>query len=387
MSILLSDDHQMLVEAVRQFARSELIERDRTWDRTEGSCCGELGPLYDLGLLALRVPEEFGGLGCPMVPYAHIIRELAACSASVAVTVSVHNMVAEIIHRFADPEVQRELLPRLGQPGNLAAFAVSEANAGSDPSSVRMRAEPCENGYRLTGSKLWVTNGMCGKWFVMLARVVPAPDDGGARRCERDNLAMFLLDAEQEGVQRSRISGKMGIRGSETAEMVLDAVFIPAQRLLGRVGEGLNVALSALDGGRIGIASQAAGIAQACLELMIGYARQREQFGQPIAGFQAIQTMIADSQVELMASRVLIDRAAWQMDQGRPCTQAASMAKLYASEAANRIAYRAVQVHGGYGYVNETRVEQLYRDARVTTIYEGTSEVQRIVISRGLLDA
>jgi alkylation response protein AidB-like acyl-CoA dehydrogenase len=204
-------------------------------------------------------------------------------------------------------------------------------------------------------------------------------------RTQPEQLSMLLLDAQADGVERRIIPGKMGIRGSETAEMSLEDVFIPEENLLGEPGWGLRIALAALDGGRIGIAAQALGIACACIDLMVEYARQRVQFGEPLAKFQAIQWMIADSQVEMMASQQLIDQAAWLKDQGRSYTQAASMAKLYAAEAANRIAYRAVQVHGGYGYVNEFRVEQLYRDARITSIYEGTSEVQRIVIARNLL--
>ena len=378
MSVALSEDHAMLVDAVREFARAELVERDRQWDRTEASCCEALDDIYELGLLALRVPEEFGGVACPMVPYAHIIREVAACSPSVAVTLSVHNMVAEMIREYALADVRAELLPKLTLRGNLAAFAISEPNAGSDPASATTRAERVDGGWRLTGAKMWVTNGLTGRWFVTLART----SNNGDHR----DLSMLIVDAEQEGVSRKAIHGKMGIRGSETAEMALDGAFVPESYVLAGDGAGMRMALSALDGGRIGIASQAAGIAQACIELMGRYALEREQFGRQIADFQAIQWMLADSQAELMASQQLIDRAAWLKDQGRHFTHAASMAKLYATEAANRIAYRAVQSHGGYGFVNEFRVEQLYRDARITTIYEGTSEIQRLVIGRELLE-
>lgn len=410
MSLLLTDDHRLLIEAVRDFARAELIERDRHWDRTETSCCQELDALYQLGVMALRIPEDHGGLACPFVPYAHIIRELAACSASVADTVSVHNMVAQILNEHGADDVRDEVLPQLAEPGNLAAFAISEPNAGSDPGAARTRAQPVDGGWRLSGSKMWVTNGVSGRWFCVLARTDDSPAASPADRrsgqaggaAQRANgpaldgparpgdgpareLSMLLLDAHSDGVTRVPIHGKMGIRGSETAELHFDNVFIPASRLLGQRGSGMRVALSALDGGRIGIAAQAAGIAQACLELMTAYALQREQFNRPIADFQAIQWMIADSQAERMAAERLIDKAAWLADQNRPFTRAASMAKLYASEAANRIAYRAVQVHGGYGFVNEFRVEQLYRDARITSIYEGTSEIQRLVIARELL--
>jgi alkylation response protein AidB-like acyl-CoA dehydrogenase len=389
MSSTLSEDHRLLVDAVRDFARAELPPRDVEWDRTEASCCTELEQLYEMGLMSLRVPEEYGGLDCPAVPYAHIIGELAYASPSVAVTIGVHNMVCEVVNEFARADVKGELLTRLAEPGNLSAFAISEPDAGSDPAAAKTKAERVAGGWKLNGTKMWVTNGLTGRWFAVLARTAQAepgaPAAGAESQARAKDLSMFLMDAQQPGVERRAIHGKMGIRGSETAEMSLEDVFVPEQNLLGEPGWGMRIALSALDGGRIGIACQAVGIASACIDLMVEYAKQREQFGEPIASFQAIQWMIADSQAELMASQQLIDQAAWLKDQGRSYTQAASMAKLYAAEAANRIAYRAVQVHGGYGFVKEFRVEQLYRDARVTSIYEGTSEIQRIVIARNLL--
>jgi hypothetical protein len=299
-------------------------------------------------------------------------------------------MVAEAIRTYAQPDSRDEILSALATPGNLSAFAISEPNAGSDPGSAQTRAEPVDGGWRLFGSKMWVTNGLTGRWFIVLARsggfdVTDSSSASGVARAAGRNLSMFLLDASQPQVLRRPIHGKMGIRGSETAELSLDGAFVPRQHLLGQQGWGMRIALSALDGGRIGIASQAAGIASACVDLIATYGRQREQFGRPIAEFQAIQFMLADSRTELAAAEVLIDRAAALKDAGQLVTREASMAKLYASEAANRIAYRAVQVHGGYGFVQEFRVEQLYRDARITTLYEGTSEVQRLVIGRSLI--
>ncbi|GMU80607.1 MAG: acyl-CoA dehydrogenase [Planctomycetota bacterium] len=377
MGVQLSEDHAVLVSAVRDFARAELVERDRHWDRTETSCCVELGPVYEMGLMGLRVPEAAGGLECPMVPYGHIIRELAWASASVAVTVGVHNMVAEIVKNFAAAGVRDEMLPLLATPGNLGCFAITEPNGGSDARSATTRAERVAGGWKLYGPKMWVTNGIAGRWICVLART----GDSGTSK----DLSMLLMDAEQAGVKRRPIHGKMGIRGSETADMSLEGAFVPERNLLGEHGWGMRIALSALDGGRIGIGSQAVGIATAARDEMIAYSKQRVVFGKPITDFQAIQWMIADSQADIMASQALIDRAAWLKDEGRPFTQAASMAKLFASEAANRVVYRAVQSHGGYGYVHEFRVEQLYRDARITTIYEGTSEIQRVVIARNLL--
>lgn len=379
MSTMLLEDHAALIQAAREFARRELTELDREWDREERSCVPALGPLYEMGLMGLRVAETYGGLECPALPYAAIIRELAYASASAAVTVSVHNMVAEVVQRFAQPAVRDALLPTWSQPGLLSGFAISEPNAGSDTGAVQSRAIRVAGGWKLSGAKMWVTNGISGRWFCVLART--------GERNGRPELSMFLMNAEQAGVRRNPIHGKMGIRGSETAEMALEGAFVPDENLLGELGWGRRIGLSALDGGRIGIASQAVGIGQACLDQMIGYTRQREQFGKSLASFQAIQWMIADSLTELMAAQQLIDRAAWLKDENRPFTQEASMAKVYASEAANRIAYRAVQSHGGYGFVQEFRVEQLYRDARITTIYEGASEIQRIVIARNLLRA
>lgn len=373
----LTDDHKLMIDAVRDFARAELLERDIHWDRTETSCCTELDSLYEMGLLGLRVPEEFGGLDLPTLPYAHIIRELAYASPSVAVTVAVHSMVCEIFNYYAHDQVKQEVLPRLVEPGNLSAFAISEPNSGSDPGSARTRATRDGDDWRLNGTKMWVTNGVTGRWFVLLARTNDEPGSKG--------LSMLMLDAHSEGVERNIIHGKMGIRGSETAEMSLENVRIPGHALLAEPGAGMRIALSALDGGRIGIAAQASGIAHAALDIMKDYAKQREQFNRPIADFQAIQWMLADSATELHAADLLIDQSAARKDAGQNYTQAASMAKLFATESAGRITDRGVQLHGGYGFVNEFRIEQLYRDARITRIYEGTSEVQRIVIARNLL--
>ena len=374
---MISEDHQTLIQAVRDYARGELLAHDREWDRTETSCCELLDQYAEMGLLGLRVPEEDGGLGLPMLPYAHILRELSYASPSVAVMVSVHSMVCDIIMMYAAEGVRRKLLHQLGSRGNLSAFAISEPDAGSDPTMVRTRAEKVPGGWKLTGPKMWVTNGVTGNWFAVLART----DKSGTHK----DLSMLLMDATAPGVERTQIHGKLGIRASETAEMSLDGVFVPEENMLGAPGDGMRVALSALDGGRIGIASQAVGIGQACLDEMVNYSKQRVQFQQPICDFQAIQWMIADSAVELDGAQLLIDRAAVLKEEDQPFTKEASMAKLFASEAANRIAYRAVQVHGGSGYCHDFRVEQLYRDARITTIYEGTSEIQRYVIARSLL--
>lgn len=310
MSATVSEDHRLLIQAVRDYARGELLALDSKWDRDESSCCERLDQLYEMGLMGLRVPEDHGGLACPMLPYGDIIRELAYASPSVAVTVSVHNMVCEAIKMFAGEAVRGDVQQMLATPDNLSAFAISEPDAGSDPSAAKTRAERAAGGWKLFGNKFWVTNGIAGRWFAVLARTASG---GGSK-----DLSMLLLDARQEGVERRAIHGKMGIRGSETGEMNLDGAFVPAENLLGRPGDGLKIALSALDGGRIGIASQAVGIGQACVDLMVSYSKERRQFERPIANFQAIQWMLADSETELEASQLLIDRAAMLKEAGSP---------------------------------------------------------------------
>jgi alkylation response protein AidB-like acyl-CoA dehydrogenase len=374
----------MLVDAVRKFARNELLDADRRWDKDESSMWEMLPAVAEMGLMGLVLPEEYGGLDCEMRLYAAIIRELAYASPSMAVTISVHCMTGAIINLSGRDDAKGEWLSNYGAAESLGAFAISEADAGSDPSSTKTRAVKVDGGYKITGSKMWITNGQHARWFLVLVRT--DPDTPGSR-----GLSAVVVDGNSPGVERDKIHGKMGIRGSETVVLHLNDVFVPESNLLGKEGEGLKVCLGALDEGRVGIASQGLGISQACFDEMVSYAKQREQFGKTLGEFQAIQHMIADSAVEVEASRLLIDRAAGLIDAGRKNPMASAMAKLYATEAANRIAYRAVQVHGGTGYVNECRVEQLYRDARVTTIYEGTSEIQRHVIARdvirhGLLD-
>lgn len=372
----LGEDQAALIEAAREFARGELLPLDRKWDEDESSVAEVLPTLGGMGLLNMLVPEELGGLGCSYSTYAAILHEISACSASTAVTVSVHSMVGAIVDRFASEPLRSQVLSDWGSAASFAAFALSEAGAGSDAAAAKCAATKVDGGYRLNGEKMWITNGLTGCWLLTLVRLDGAPDG--------ESLCALLVDGEEAGIERTEIRGKMGIRGSETAVANFTDTFVPDDHLLGEAGQGLEVFLSSLNQGRIGIAVQATGIAEACLDEMVTYAKQREQFGRPIGLFQGVGSMIADSAVELEASKLLAWRAACRVDAGEMDRQASSMAKAYASEAANRIAYRAVQVHGGTGYVRECRVEQLYRDARVTTIYEGTSEIQRVIIAREL---
>lgn len=369
-------DQRILVDTVRDFARDELAERDRAWDKDESSVVEVLPRLAEMGILALSLPEEWNGLNCSFRTYASIIHELAVWSPSVAVTAAVHNMVASVIKKKAKEPKRSEWLSTMSQTENFAAFALSEANAGSDVYSAKTEAIAVQGGYRITGEKMWITNGIHCRWFLTLARLKGAPD--------ANPFCAFLIDGSSPGIERTKIRGKMGIRGSETAVIAFHEVFVPSDHLIGETGKGIPVFLSTLAEGRISIAAQASGIAEACIDEMIRYARVRVQFNQPIGKFQAVGNMVADSAMELEAAKLLIWRAAADVDEGRLEKSDSSMAKLYATEAANRIAYRAVQIHGGAGFVNDCRVEQLYRDARVTTIYEGTSEVQRLVIAKEL---
>jgi len=372
----LTEEQKLVLNATSEFAREQLLPLDRKWDRDESSVAEVLPQLGEMGLLSLCLPEELNGLGCSYRLYAALIHELACWSPSVAVTLSVHNMVGTNLSGSLDNKLVKELLANWSNPNNLGAFCLSEAGAGSDAASTTTTAKPVDGGYRVSGEKMWITNGMHARWFLTLVRLAGEQED--------KRLSALLIDGESDGIERSKIIGKMGIRGSETAVVSLNDVFVPEANLIGSPGEGLATFLCSLTEGRIGIAAQATGIAEACLNEMTAYAQQREQFGRPIGKFQAVGNMIADSAVELDAARALVWHAASLVDAGEADRTASSMAKLYASEAANKIAYRAVQVYGGAGYVNECRVEQLYRDARITTIYEGTSEIQRLVIAREL---
>ena len=372
----LGEDQAALIRTARDFARRELLPLDRRWDQDESSVAEVLPQLAEMGLLSLMVPEELNGLGCTYRTFVAILHEISAWSPSSGVTIAVHSLVGGIIHRFVCEPLRSQWLSQWGDPGSFSAFCVSEAGAGSDARSGRTSARRVDGGFHINGEKMWVTNGMSARWLFTLVRLHGVP--------ESENYCTVIVDGNQPGVTRTKIEGKMGIRGSETAVIHFADAFVPAEHLVGNVGEGMHICGSSLNGGRIGIAAQATGIAEACFTEMVSYARQREQFGQPIGKFPAVADMVADSAVELEAAKALVWRAAGTVDAGRIDRTACSMAKLYAAETANHIAYRAVQVHGGAGYVHECRVEQLYRDARITSIYEGTSEIQRIVIAREL---
>jgi len=366
-------EEELLLQTTRDFAREVLAPADRRWDRDETSVRELLPHIARMGLMNLLLPQELNGLDLSYRLYAAVIHEISKWSPSTGVTLCVHNMAGKILSHCAREPRRSEWLSEFGQPEHLAAFALSEAGAGSDARAIKTSAKEADGGLTVTGEKMWITNGISARWFLTLVRLHGVP--------ESRSYCAVMIDGESPGLERTKISGKMGIRGSETAVISLNDVFVPEDHLIDERGSGLRVFLTCLNEGRVGIACQASGIAEACLEETISYARQREQFSKPIGRFQAVGNMVADGVTELEVAKALIWDAACRLDAAQSDRAASSKAKLYATEAANRIAYRAVQVHGGTGFVNECRVEQLYRDARVTTIYEGTSEVQRIVIA------
>jgi alkylation response protein AidB-like acyl-CoA dehydrogenase len=373
----LSEEQRGIQALAREVARTEIAPHAAAWDE-EARFPAELIPrLAALGLLGVCVPEEHGGAGADFLSYVLVLEELSHADAGVGVTVAVHTSAATLpLLRFGTEEQIGRFVPPLARGEHLGAFALTEPGAGSDAGSLRTQATRDGETYRLTGTKQWITNGSHASTFLLFART--DPETTSAR-----GISAFVLDAEH--VRVTREERKLGIRSSSTADLALENVSIPADRLVGEEGHGFAIALATLDGGRIGIAAQALGIAQAAYEVARAHALERHQFGRRIADFQAIQWKLADMATEIDAARLLTYRAAWLKDQGRPHKAEGAKAKLYASEMARRQTAEAIQILGGYGYTKELPLERYYRDAKVTEIYEGTSEVQRIVIARELL--
>ena len=379
MDFELNEEQEMARNAVREFAQNEIAPVAREYDEAEKFPREQLKGLAELGLLGMIIPEEYGGAGFDSVSYALALEEISKADSSVAVIVSVTNSVCCYpIFSFGSEEQKQEYLVPLARGEKLGAFCLSEPQAGSDAANQKTRAVEDEDFFVLNGTKSWVTNG--GEADVYLVIAVTGETGG------RKEITAFLVEGDTEGLKVSSIEHKMGQRASQTAEMSLTDVRVPKSNILGKRGEGLKVAFGSLDNGRIGIAALSVGIAQAALEESAKYAKDRTAFGKPIAEFQAIQQKLADMATEVDAARLLTLRAASMKDAGGKQTgNYASMAKLFASETANRVCADAVQIHGGNGFSRHYAVEKLYRDARITTIYEGTSEIQRIVISRQIL--
>lgn len=377
MDLELSETQALIAQTARDFSERVIRPVAAELDRTETFPREILQGLANIGLLGVNVPAPLGGAEAGVIAYALAMMEVSRACASTAVTMAVTNMVGEVISRFGTDAQKEEHVPRLTSGEYWAgAFALSEPEAGSDPGGMRTVAERTEDGWVLNGEKQWITSGAEAGVLVVWART-GGPGTKG--------ISAFLVKGGTPGLRPGKPEDKLGLRASKTVPLTFENCLIPEDALLGKEGEGFRIAMMALDGGRIGIASQAIGIATAALEEAAEYAKQRKQFGKPIADYQAIQWMIADSKTELEAARQLALRAAFLKEEGRAFTREASIAKLFASEAANRICARCLQIHGGYGFVRDFAVERHYRDVRVTTIYEGTSEIQRTVIARSEL--
>jgi alkylation response protein AidB-like acyl-CoA dehydrogenase len=375
----LTEEQELIQRTARDFAERVLAPRAAERDLSGEFPERELGELARLGMLGIAVPEELGGAGAGAVGYALALLELAAADPSVAVAVSVSNMVAELVARAGSEAQRREHLPRLlGGDYLCGAFALSEPQSGSDPARLSTRASRgAGGGWVLRGSKQWITSGDRAGLMVVWATVDPAAGHRG--------ITAFLVRGGSPGLQVNRREEKLGLHGSSTCGLSFDGVEVGPDAVLGEVGGGFKLAMAALDGGRIGIAAQALGVARMALDAAIAYAQERQSFGVPIAQHQAIGNMLADAATWLEAGRLMVLRAAWRKERGLPFSKQAAMAKLLATEKAQEIVDHALQIHGGLGYTRDAPIERGLRDVRVTRIYEGTSEIQRIVIARHIL--
>jgi alkylation response protein AidB-like acyl-CoA dehydrogenase len=378
MSFQITNEQEMIRLMAREFAKKELAPYAYERDHSGTFPFEAVKKMGALGMMGMMVPTDYGGANAGAVSYSLAVQEIAYACASTAVTMSVTNLSQDPLLKFGSEYQKEKYLGPLARGEVLGAFAITEPGAGSDPGSMTMRAEDKGEYYLVNGTKVFITNGGYADIIMLIART-------GAEKANR-GLSAFIVEKGVPGFSVGSEEDKMGLRASNTVELIFEDCTIPKENLLGREGFGFKIAMVALDSGRIGIASQSLGIARACLDEATQYAKTRKQFGRNIASFQAIQWMLADTATEIEAAHWLTLLAADRKDQGIPFTKEASMAKLFASEMSNRAAYRCLQVHGGYGYMKEYKIERLYRDARVTALYEGTSEVQRIVIARKILE-
>jgi butyryl-CoA dehydrogenase len=373
----LTDEQRLVKETARDFADGEIVPRARDNDRNEHFDTELVQKIADMGFLGAIVPEEYGGRGVDYRTYALIVEEIGrGCSAMRTVVSVVTSLVCSSIDRWGTEEQKQEWLPKLCSGEALGCFGLTEPDTGSDASNLKTRAEKIDGGWRLNGGKMWISLGNYAKLALIFAQTDPDLKHKG--------IACFLVPTDSEGFSSQEIHGKLGLKGSDTASLGLDGVEVPDSALMGQVGEGFKIAMSALDSGRYSVAAGCVGICQGSLDASVAYAKERTQFDRPIASFQLVQELIADIVVETEAARNLVWRAGWIKDMGRPSTTETSMAKLYATEAAVRCANNAIQVHGGSGYVDDYPVERYLRDARVTTLYEGTSQIQKLIIGRAV---
>ena len=377
MELDLTQDQKEIQALTRDFATAEIEPHAAQWDRDHHFPRELFGKLAELGLMGACVPEEYGGAGVDFLSYILVLEELSRADAGVGVTVAVHTSAVTLpLLAYGTVEQKSRFVPPLARGEHLGAFALTEPEAGSDAGAIRTKAEPAGDGWTITGAKQWITNGRYSGTFLTFARTDQAT--AGAR-----GVSAFILDADH--VRVTRDEEKLGLNSSVTNDIVIEGAQIGRDRLLHEENRGFRVAMTTLDGGRIGIAAQALGIAQAAYDVARAYALERRAFGHRIGDFQAIQQKLADMSTEIDAARLLVYRAAWLKQQGRPHTEEGAKAKLFASEMARRQTAEAIQVLGGYGYTKEFPVERYYRDAKITEIYEGTSEIQRLVIARSIL--
>jgi len=370
----LTEEQKLIQQTAHEFAQEKLAPLAAEYDRTEEFTAPQAKMLAEMGFLGMMVPEEYGGSGLDTVSYVIAMEEVARACASTSVTMTVQNsLVCWPIDFFGNDAQKREYLVPLAKGETLGCFGLTEPVAGSDAASMATTAQEDGDSYIVNGSKIFISNG-----GVAQVAIVWAQTD---RELRHKGISCFIIEANSPGYTIGAEEKKLGIRGSNTTELHFENCRVPRENMLGNPGEGFKIAMQTLDGGRIGVASQAVGIGQASLDAALKYSHERQAFGKPLAEIQAIQLKIADMAMEVQASRLLTYHAAWMKDQGGRFTKQAAMAKLHASETATKAAHMALQVHGGYGYLKDFPVERFYRDARITEIYEGTSEIQRIVIS------
>ncbi len=374
MDLTLSEDQKTFQEYARAFLDKQVVPYRAEWDRAESVDTAIIPKLGEMGFLGLTIPEEYGGIGGDHVTYCVAMEELGRADSAVRGIVSVSNgLVGKSLLAYGTEDQKRQWLTRIATGESLGCFGLTEPDTGSDAASLKTRATRDGDDYVLDGQKMFITNGTWADVCLVFARTGgPGPK----------GVSAFLVPTDSPGFEAREIKGKLGLRGQATAEIFLGAVRVPSSARLGDEGEGFRVAMSALDKGRVSVGAGCVGIVQGCLDAVVGYATQRQQFGRPIASFQLVQDMIADISVDADAARLLVWRAADLIDRGEPYGVAASKAKYFASEAAVRAANSAIQVFGGYGYVDEYPVQKFLRDARVMTLYEGTSQIQKLLIGR-----
>ena len=378
MAYHLTEEQQMIQAMVREFARDVVLPRAAERDKTKefpGQILKEMG---ELGLMGMTAPTEYNGSGADTVSYSVAIQEISYACASTAVIMSVHNSVScGPIYLFGSDYLKETYLKPLAAGKKLGSFGLTEPGAGSDPAAQRTKAVKDGDSYIINGSKIFITSGKNSDVIVATAFT--------NKEKKHHGISAFVIEKGTPGFHVGKVEDKMGIRSSDTTELIFEDCRVPAENLLGQEGDGFVIAMTALDGGRIGIASQCIGLAQACLDAAVAYARERIQFNKPISKFQGLRWMIADMATQIEAARLLTFNASAMKDRKENFSAPASMAKLFASEMVNKVAYKALQIHGGYGYIKEFPIERYYRDARATTIYEGTSEIQRTVIANNVI--